>query len=53
MATWVVAACVVWALMATLLTLLVARSLRALGGGSDLRADDRDRHVVDAPTVTG
>jgi len=51
MATWVVAVLVFWALMATLLTLLVARSLHALGGGSELRADDRDRRALDAPTA--
>jgi hypothetical protein len=53
MATWVVAVLVAWALMATLLTLLLARSLRVLGGGPDLRGDDRERPAGEASRVPG
>jgi len=49
MAAWVAAVFLVWAVMATALTLLLARSLRALGGGPDLRADDHERSSGEAP----
>jgi len=43
MATWVAAVFAAWALMAMLFTLLLARSIRVLGGGPKLGPDEREQ----------